>query len=79
MNLQYIADHKGHVTGVFIPIQEWEILREQLHLPMVDKDQITKQLHRQELLESFEEMRLIRDGKMPKPNLNDFLDELKEL
>lgn len=74
MNLQYIADHKGNVTGVFIPIQEWDTIREQLHLP---KD--PKHLHRQELLEAFEEMKLIRAGKVEKPKLNDFLNELREL
>lgn len=74
MNLQYIADHKGNVTGVFIPIQEWDTIREQLHLP---KD--PKHLHRQELLEAFEEMKLIRAGKVEKPKLNDFLNGLREL
>lgn len=72
MSLQYIADHKGHITGVFIPIQEWETIREKLHLPKAD----TKEIHRQELLESFEQMRQIRAGKLPKPDLNDFLNEL---
>jgi hypothetical protein len=79
MNLQYIADHKGDVTGVFIPIQEWEALRKQLDLPKVDKDAFAKNIHRQELLESFEQMKSIRSKKMQKPNLNDFLDELKAL
>lgn len=74
MNLQYIADHKGNVTGVFIPIQEWDTIRKQLHLP---KD--PKHLHRQELLEAFEEMKLMRAGKVEKPKLNDFLNELREL
>lgn len=33
MNIQYISDHKGCTTGVFIPIEEWEPIREQLGLP----------------------------------------------
>ena len=28
MNLQYISDTKGQTTGVFIPIQNWESLKE---------------------------------------------------
>ncbi|MDR6562664.1 MULTISPECIES: hypothetical protein [Arcicella] len=71
MNLQYLADHTGSITGVFIPIQEWDIIREKLHLP----DE-SKALHRQELLEAFEEVKLIREGKISKPNLTDFLNEL---
>ena len=74
MNLQYISDHKGAVTGVFIPIKEWDTIREQLHLP---KD--PKHLHKQELLEAFDEMRMMRSGKMSKPNLTDFLNELQGL
>ncbi len=28
MNLQYISDSKGQTTGVFIPIRDWENLKE---------------------------------------------------
>ncbi len=28
MNLQYISDSKGQTTGVFIPIEEWNRLKE---------------------------------------------------
>lgn len=28
MNLQYISDSTGQTTGVFIPIQDWESLKE---------------------------------------------------
>ena len=28
MNLQYISDSKGKTTGVFIPIKEWNKLKE---------------------------------------------------
>ena len=71
MNLQYLADHTGNVTGVFIPIQEWNIIREALHLPNESKS-----LHRQELLEAFEQVALMRQGKIEKPKLSDFLNEL---
>lgn len=33
MNVQYISDNKGVTTGVFIPIQEWNKLKEDYHLP----------------------------------------------
>jgi hypothetical protein len=28
MSLQYISDNKGQTTGVFIPIQEWNKMKE---------------------------------------------------
>ena len=27
MNLQYLSDNKGNTTGVFIPIRDWEYLK----------------------------------------------------
>jgi len=30
MNLQYITDNNGQTTGVFIPIQEWNNLKDKL-------------------------------------------------
>ncbi|MEZ0485464.1 hypothetical protein [Fibrella aquatica] len=74
MNLQYLADHQGNVTGVFIPIKEWDSIRKRLDLPDESKN-----LHRQELLEAFEQMKQMREGKLPKPKLSDFLSELNEL
>ncbi len=71
MNLQYLSDHTGEITGVFIPIKEWDGIRKKLNLP----DE-SKTLHRQELLEAFEQMKLMREGKMQKPSLTDFLNEL---
>ena len=71
MNLQYLADHTGNITGVFIPIQEWDGIRKILHLP-----EDPKALHRQELLEAFDHANQMREGKMPKPSLTEFLNEL---
>lgn len=31
MSLQYIIDEKGHATGVFIPIREWNNLKKKFH------------------------------------------------
>lgn len=33
MNIQYISDNKGITTGVYIPIQEWEKLKESCNIP----------------------------------------------
>jgi hypothetical protein len=74
MNLQYISDHKGKISGVFIPIKEWNTIKEQLHLPDEPKPS-----HTQDLLEAFEQMKMMKQGKIAKPKLNDFLNELREL
>jgi hypothetical protein len=32
MNLQYITDSKGKTSGVFIPIEDWELIKKELDL-----------------------------------------------
>lgn len=53
MNLQYISDSTGQTTGVFIPIQDWESLKqkfadlEQEEGKMVDVPEWQKEIVRQ--------------------------------
>jgi Putative addiction module component len=52
MNLQYISDSKGQTTGVFIPINEWndlknkykDIEQEEISIPEWHKDLVLKRL-----------------------------------
>ena len=52
MNLQYISDSKGQTTGVFIPINEWNDLKnkyknieqEEISVPEWHKDLVLKRL-----------------------------------
>jgi hypothetical protein len=52
MNLQYISDSKGQTTGVFIPINEWndlknkykDIEQEEITVPEWHKDLVLKRL-----------------------------------
>ena len=52
MNLQYISDSKGQTTGVFIPINEWNDLKnkyknieqEEISVPEWHKDVVLKRL-----------------------------------
>ncbi len=52
MNLQYISDSKGRTTGVFIPINEWNDLKnkyknieqEGINIPEWHKDLVLKRL-----------------------------------
>ncbi|QKG55556.1 hypothetical protein GKZ68_02225 [Hymenobacter sp. BRD128] len=32
MDIKYLSDAKGNITGVFIPIEEWERLQKQYHI-----------------------------------------------
>lgn len=32
MDIKYLSDAKGTITGVFIPIAEWERLQKQYHI-----------------------------------------------
>ena len=34
MNLQYITNSKGVTSGVFIPIEDWELIKKELDLKM---------------------------------------------
>ena len=53
MNLQYISDSKGQTTGVFIPIKEWNKLKnkykgieiEEIDIPDWHKETVRKRLN----------------------------------
>ena len=34
MNLQYITNSKGITSGVFIPIEDWELIKKELDLKL---------------------------------------------
>ena len=52
MNLQYISDNKGQTTGVFIPIKEWNELKnkykgieqEEVDVPKWKKNVVRKRI-----------------------------------
>ncbi len=54
MNLQYISDEKGKTTGVFIPIEEWnklkdkykDIEQEELNVPEWHKELVLNRLNK---------------------------------
>lgn len=37
MDLKYLSDAKGIITGVFIPIADWEQLQKQYHISLTVK------------------------------------------
>jgi len=73
MNVQYVSDNKGNKTGVFIPIDDWEILQDRLSvLNDIDNQEPTKAEILEGLKNAFEEVKLHKEGKiklMPPSNL----------
>lgn len=53
MNLQYISDSKGQTTGVFIPIKDWNDLKnkykgielEDINIPQWHRDEVRQRLN----------------------------------
>ena len=77
MQIQYIADHNGKPSGVFIPIKEWEKLKKYI------SDDISNQYSepsKQEILngikQSLKEVKLHMQGKIKLQRAKDFLNEL---
>lgn len=44
MDVKYLSDAKGAITGVFIPIEEWERLRKEYNLPLNEPAPASEQL-----------------------------------
>jgi len=52
MSIQYISDSKGKITGVFIPISEWNTLKKKykdidetdIYIPQEQKDIVNERL-----------------------------------
>jgi len=52
MNLQFISDSKGETTGVFIPIQEWNLLKkkyegieqEEINIPAWQQNEVNERM-----------------------------------
>ena len=77
MRVQVIQDSKGKATGVYIPINEWKELKKKYRdLEALEQEEPTKEEIVSNLKKGFEEMALIKKGKLKTTSLNDFLNEL---
>lgn len=77
MNLQYISDNRGKTTGIFIPIQEWEVLKSKFKgLEDVELGEQSKTEILQGLQQAVEEMNLVKQGKLKARDAKDLLNEL---
>jgi hypothetical protein len=77
MNLQYISDNRGKTTGVFIPIQEWELLKSKFKGL---EEEVLGDQSKEEILQGIqiavEEMNLIKKGKLKARDAKDLLNKL---
>ena len=77
MNLQYISDNRGKTTGVFIPTQEWEVLKSKFKgLEEVELADQSKEEILQGIQKAVEETNLIKKGKLKARDAKDLLNEL---
>ena len=77
MSLQIIQGGNGKPTGVFIPIQDWEIMKQEYqNLQAWEEPEPTKTEILNGIKEALEEVKLIKAGKKKAKSLKDLLDEL---
>ena len=68
--VQYLNDHKGNARAVQLPITQWTRLMNRLN----KYEQMLK--IKSDLVQSFEEVKKMRQGKIKKQSLQSFLNEL---
>lgn len=77
MNLQYISNNDGKITGIYIPIEEWEVLKEKIK--GLEEEEFREQ-SKEEILsgvkQAVEEINLVKRGKLKARDAQDLLNEL---
>lgn len=77
MKLQKIKDNKGEITGIYIPIKEWEKLKKNnKDLQDLEFEEPAKKQILQELKEAVIELQLVEQGKLKARPAKELLDEL---
>ncbi len=76
MSLQYINDNQGNPAGVFIPIQEWEMLTEKFDGIEGELEEMSNKEILQGVQEAVQEINLIKKGKLKARDAKDLLNEL---
>ncbi len=77
MSLQIIHGGNGKPTGVFIPINDWESMKnEYQNLQAWEEPEPTKAEILAGIKEAVEEVKLIKAGKLKAKSLKDLLNEL---
>ncbi|HFK5538386.1 TPA: hypothetical protein ACGZ96_003550 [Elizabethkingia anophelis] len=77
MKLQIIHDSKGKATGVYIPINEWDILKKKYHdLEMLEKLETSREQILIDIKEAIHELALVEKGQMKARPIKELLNEL---
>ena len=77
MKLQIIHDSKGKATGVYIPINEWCILKKKYHdLDMLEKLETSREQILIDIKEAIHELALVEKGQMKARPIKELLNEL---
>ena len=68
--IQYLSDNNGNTQAVQLPITQWTRLMKKLN-------KYEQMLHiKSDLTKAFDEVKKMRQGKIKKQSLQDFLNEL---
>ncbi len=70
LSIQYLNDQRGNVSAVQVPVSDWNLIVEKIK----KYEQILK--IKSDLNTAFSEVKKIREGKLKKQTLSEFLDEL---
>ncbi len=77
MSLQIIHGGNGKPAGVFIPMDDWEIMKEEYqNLQAWEEPEPTKAEVLAGIKEAIEEVKLIKEGKIKAKSLKELLNEL---
>ena len=70
LSLQYLNDTNGNINAVQVPLTEWKSLMNKLK-----KYEQTLKV-KSDLTEAFEQVKKMREGKIKKQTLSEFLNEI---
>ena len=70
LSLQYLNDTNGNINAVQIPLTEWKSI-----MNILKKHEQTLKV-KYDLTEAFEQVKKMREGKIKKQTLSDFLNEI---
>ena len=70
LSVQYLNDTNGNINAVQIPLTEWKSL-----MNILKKYKQTLKV-KYDLTEAFEQVKKMREGKIKKQTLSDFLNEI---
>ncbi len=70
LSVQYLNDTNGNINAVQIPLTEWKSI-----MNILKKNEQTLKV-KYDLTEAFEQVKKMREGKIKKQTLSDFLNEI---